>query len=355
MGVFINGIGSISPQKSWDAILSRDGIMDYHGRMVQCVEPETDTGLEDKYVRRMSRLIRLGWTAAKMAMDDAGGFRPDAIVTGSGWGSVLDSEKFLLSIYRNKENFLPPTPFIQSTHNAVSAQIAMLLDNYEYNMSYAHRSFAFEQALLDSMMRLEGKESQNVLCGGFDEITPNQFTLYDRLGWWRKEPAGTLGMIAEPAEGSIAGEGFNFFCLQNKPEENTYAELKWVETIITKNLAADSQIIEQLKQQRVDWVFAGLNGDLKSDRACRQVIRDLFPEGVNLAVYKHLCGEYLTAAGYALYAAARAIKAQRVPEVLKISAAKDSRDIRNILIYNQFQGTHHSFILLSSPGQKSFL
>ena len=52
---------------------------------------------------------------------------PDAIITGTGLGCLEDTEKFLTAMVTNKEEFLTPTSFIQSTHNTVSAQIALLL------------------------------------------------------------------------------------------------------------------------------------------------------------------------------------------------------------------------------------
>jgi hypothetical protein len=350
MGVFINGIGGISPQGDGvpgDSIPGLDNPREYHARMIQCPEPRLDTGLADKYLRRMSRLIRLGWTASKICLDDAGGLHPDAIITGSGWGSVGDSEKFLLSIYRNKENFLSPTPFIQSTHNAVGAQIAMLLDSYDYNMSYAHGSTAFEHALLDSVMRLQSGESKNILCGGFDEITENQFVLYDRLGWWRKEAASNLGMIENPSKGTISGEGYHFFFLQNKKTEKTYSQVKWVETKVSDNIAADSQIVERFKEHKVDWVFAGLNGDIESDRFYMYAIKALLKKELNIAVYKHLCGEYLTSSAFAMALAAKSIQVQQVPEIMKLSSRHETGEIRNILIYNLYKEKYHSFILLS--------
>ncbi len=376
MGVFINGMGSISPQgvgplrdsisSSWDSIsglhtepgvsrrLKRDSIsswkdsipIEYNARMIQCPEPDVDTGLSDKYLRRMSRIIRLGWTSAKLCLEDAGGLPPDAIITGSGWGSVQDSEKFLLSIYRNKENLLPPTPFIQSTHNAVGAQIAMLLENYDYNMSYAHVNFAFEHALLDSMMRIRDGSSKKILCGGFDEITQNQFTLIGRLGRWREEAVSNLELLDPVKKGTIAGEGYQFFFLQSEKNERTYAELKGVETIYTsdlKHIAADSQILAN----EIDWIFVGLNGDEANERVYKDFIRERWPDGVNVAAWKHLTGEYLAASAFGMWAAARAIHEQAVPGVMKIKEERPVKSIRNILIYNHYKGKYHSFALLS--------
>lgn len=350
MKVFINGIGSVSPQRSWDNRQFLPAIAEYNARMIQCMEPEVDPGLEDKYLRRMNRMIRLGWTAAKICLDDAGNVSPEAIITGSGWGSILDSEKFLLSIYKNHEKFLPPTPFIQSTHNALGSQIAILLENYHYNMCYAHSSFAFEQALLDGLLRIRSGDSRNVLAGGFDEVTPNQFTLYDRLGWWRTRPISNLNLLEGREDGTICGEGFSFFLLQDEKTANTYAEIATVATIPTSDPSdAIAAFKSALGERDIDWVFAGLNGDTRYDPVYGRILDKLFPSGVNVAAYKHLCGEYLTSSGFALWAAAKAIREQQVPDIFQIKTLKKPEEIRNILIFNAFKGNQLSFILLTKP------
>ncbi len=349
MRAFINGIGCVSPQRSWERGSFPEQVQEYHARMIQCQEPEVDTGLDEKYTRRMNRLIRLGWTASKICLDDAGNPHPDAIITGSGWGSVQDSEKFLLSIYKNKESFLPPTPFIQSTHNALGSQIAILLESFHYNMAYAHSGFAFEQAVEDALIRLENKESRNILVGGFDEITDNQFILYDRAGWWRKEPASNLSLIDHPAPGSLSGEGYSFFLLSDERKAHTYAEVDAVVTGYADNPATASRVRALLKDRRIDWVLAGLNGDQRYDPVYHEILGELFPGGVPLAAFKHLCGEYLTASGFAMWAAAHAIREQRIPGVMKINPGGTQAGIDNILIFNLHKGQQCSFILLSKP------
>jgi 3-oxoacyl-[acyl-carrier-protein] synthase II len=357
MKIYINGIGNVSPQKTWDHASFLDEVKEYNARMMQCLEPEVDPGLGEKYLRRMSRLIRLGWIAAKICLDDAGKQTPDAIITGSGWGSVLDSEKFLLSLYRNKESLLPPTPFIQSTHNVVGAQIALLLNNCSYNMAYAHSSFAFEHALHDGILGLKDGDYRNVLTGGFDEITANQFLLTDRLHRWRRQAVSNLHLFDTGAEGSIAGEGFTFFFLQDHKSDNTYVVLNDVMTLFsienTDMVVANALLFLErngLEPGMIDWVFAGINGDQFGDMVYQDVLTKLFPSGFNQAAWKHLCGEYLTSTAFATWAAAKALARQTVPDILRIKTCKSRPDITNILIYNHFKGIHHSFILLSYPG-----
>jgi 3-oxoacyl-[acyl-carrier-protein] synthase II len=357
MKIYINGIGNVSPQKTWDNASFLEKIQEYNARMLQCLEPEVDPGLDDKYLRRMSRLIRFGWVSAKICLEDAGNPAPDAIITGSGWGSVQDSEKFLLSIYRNRENLLPPTPFIQSTHNAVGAQIALLLNNFSYNMAYSHGSFAFENALQDSIMGLNSGDYTRVLAGGFDEITPNHFTMKSRLGRWRKNAVDNLQLYETESEGTIAGEGVTFFFLQPGLSENTYAEVIDVMTLFST--ANQDEIVTKarlflekngLEPGMIDWVFTGFNGDLEGDKLYREIISGIFPDGVNEAAWKHLCGEYHTSTAFAAWAAANVLKRQDVPDILKINTFEKKSKIRNILIYNHFKGIQNSFILLSFPG-----
>ena len=104
-----------------------------------------------------------------------------------------------------------------------------------------------------------------------------------------------------------------------------------------------------MRERQIDWVFAGLNGDRKNDQFYRDVIPEIFPGGVNVAAYKHLCGEYLTSTGFALWAAANAIRNQSVPEVFQVSRLKNPKEIRNILIFNHSKGNRYSIILLTRP------
>ena len=149
---------------------------------VSSVEPDykefiLDAGLR----RRMSRVIRMSVAAAIMTLKDAGIEKIDAIVTGTGWGCLADTEKFLISIIQNQERLLNPSAFIQSTSNTVGAQIALMRGDKHYNSTYVHGSSSFESALFDSSLLInEGKGC--VLTGGFDELTPTKSHLLGRMG-----------------------------------------------------------------------------------------------------------------------------------------------------------------------------
>lgn len=152
-----------------------------------------DAGLR----RRMSRVIK---SAVSTAMEALGGVEGistlDGIITATGWGCLADSERFLRNVIVDKEQLLNPTPFIQSTFNTVGGQIALLGHNHCYNVTYVNRSHSFEDALLDAMMRAEDGDSEHMLLGAFDEETPSQHRIMERMGAFRRVACGEGAMFA---------------------------------------------------------------------------------------------------------------------------------------------------------------
>jgi hypothetical protein len=92
-------------------------------------------------------------------------------------------------------------------------------------------------------------------------------------------------------------------------------------------------------------VLCGKSGDAKTDAGIDEVVLSLFPSS-STGVFKHLCGEYPVASAFACWAAARMLQEQRAPEI--IVERDKSRPLKNILIFNQYFGTHYSLILLKA-------
>ncbi len=149
--MYINGTGAISPQTTHTEDFPFS-VTEHEQVVLSCQEPDYKELIPPRTSRRMSRVIKMGVASALMALKDAGMEVPDAIVTGSGFGCMTDTEKFLESISENEEKFLNPSPFIHSTHNTISSQIALMLKCTGYNQTFVHGSFSFESALLDGMM-----------------------------------------------------------------------------------------------------------------------------------------------------------------------------------------------------------
>ncbi|MEI7664218.1 MAG: beta-ketoacyl synthase N-terminal-like domain-containing protein [Bacteroidota bacterium] len=348
---FINGIGLISPQKTADPKEFPAEIMEYTADYLKCIEPAYRSYIDPLQSRRMSRLIKMGITAAKIAINDAGCRMPGAIITGTGLGNVRDTEKILGEI-THEERFMNPTPFIQSTYNTISSQIAIQLQCHNYNSTYVHRTFSFESALIDGLMQIEEHTASEVLAGAIDEMTLNHLQITRRIGQWKMSPSNNLKILEYNTPGALAGEGAAFFVLGAEKSASTYAVLQDVKTCINigGSFQPDREINDFLEKNDlsagdIDLLMLGLNGDCMHDPVYKKFAGELFP-GRAQAWFKHLCGEYHTATGFGLWAAACILKNQVYPGILRFNQVVPP-GLKNILIYNQLNNTNHSFMLIS--------
>lgn len=312
MNIYIKGIGIIAPNYFTDDIAT-----DAVAEKMNCKEPDYTHFFDSRALRRMSRIIKLGSTAATIALKEANVEIPAAIVVGTGFGCLEDTSLFLRKMITNKEETLNPTPFIFSTHNTIAAQIAIQLKTHGYNSTYSHRNFSFESALMDGFLLLKEEEVNNVLVGGIDELTDDSFDLLKRLNYYKN---------------NIAGEGASFFFLSNEKGENAYAELKAIEFFSNITIEEAVEKVNALtKNISIDAIVIG-SEEHKLNENDKTILNSLQLEE-KAVFYKHLSGEYPTAIAYAFGLAAN---------YFKIGNAK------NVLIYNHYAETNHSFILLSA-------
>src|SRR5690606_23583999 len=110
---------------------------------VNVMEPQYKELIKPALLRRMSSVLKMG-TYSAMNCLSGGEITPEAIIVGTGLGCVRDTISFLEQSIHNDEQTLAPTAFIQSTHNSIGGQIALLLQNYRYNMTMVQNSVSFE-------------------------------------------------------------------------------------------------------------------------------------------------------------------------------------------------------------------
>ncbi|MCD8304792.1 MAG: beta-ketoacyl-[acyl-carrier-protein] synthase family protein [Prevotellaceae bacterium] len=141
---------------------------------VKSEEELTDMG---KYIkpfeaRRMGKLMKASILSSLKALEKAGIEVPDAIVTATAYGQVCNSEHLLASLAGSKEMTVSPTLFMQSTHNTLSANIAIQTHCHGYNITYSHGRASLEWALRDARRLIRSGRCGNVLVGYHDECTP---------------------------------------------------------------------------------------------------------------------------------------------------------------------------------------
>ncbi|MBU0763995.1 MAG: beta-ketoacyl synthase chain length factor [Bacteroidetes bacterium] len=355
MEAFIRSTCAVSPQTTWYNSGFLNAPRRFFSNRITAEEPDYKEFIPPIQIRRMSRFLKMGLTASHICLKESNTEHPDAIIVGTAMGNAEYLEKFLASMTVQQETNLSPTPFIQSTHNAIASQIAMLQQNHNYNMTYSHRALSFEWALLDALLLIREKEAANVLIGGIDLATDILFTNYGYLGYWKKETADNFAMLHAKTDGTILGEGAAFFVLSDEAGDNDYAVFRDVYTFLKpeSNTTIHEEIAafmarNGLSSDTTGMVLFGINGDQKYDRIYYDLQNTLFDKTkTHFCYYKSLCGEYFTSTSFACWMAAGVLKRKTIPDIIRISSAIHKFP-ENILIYNHFRNEEHSLILLSA-------
>ncbi|MDP4148394.1 MAG: beta-ketoacyl synthase chain length factor [Bacteroidota bacterium] len=341
METIIRAATALSPQQTFGRTSFPGELKDATGDRLRCAEPDYRNYIDPSLIRRMSRIIKMGVATARESLREAGIGIPDAIVTGTAYGCLSDTVQFLTRIIEQKEAMLSPTAFIQSTHNTVGGQIALMLRCHGYNNTFVHRGLSFESALLDATLLLEETDGTvfNVLVGSVEEVTDTSHAILRRFGMYRRYP--------------VAGEGAAFFVLTNgrRGEDDvkldavsTFYKPKGIEEIERRIVAFLAE--RQTGMEDIDLVITGRDGGKDGDAIYGQLLRSVFRAAVTIP-YKHLCGEYPTSASFALWFAVQILRSGTIPTALGFEETETGR-IRRILIYNHYLGIHHSLIMLSA-------
>lgn len=122
--------------------------------------------------RRMGKLMKATLLSSLMALKKAGVECPDAIITGTRFGCLENSEKLLRQLTDEGEQTVSPTLFMQSTHNTIGSAIAIKTRCHGYNMTYTQGADSLSWAIRDARMLLESGRYETVLVGCHDETTP---------------------------------------------------------------------------------------------------------------------------------------------------------------------------------------
>lgn len=347
--VYINSVASISAQKTFDNTQFLEEICSYSETVLPVVSPNYKDYIPAAAARRMAKGIKMGVVASKLALEEAELENVDAIITGTGMGCVRDSEKFVSAIIDNDEQYLTPTSFIQSTHNTVGGQIALGIGCKGYNFTYVHSSNSFESSLLDAKLMLQNDEANSILIGGVDEIGEHTTKLHKVVNHIKKGVVNSLEILNSNTEGTIFGEGANFFTLTNEKKASAYAEVVGVKLYNTLNTPITDIAEQFITSQKItladiDLVVLGNNGDITFEDNYNELTSGVF-ENTQQAYYKHLCGEFNTASSFGFWLASKTLKNQHLPKVVMLNDVKKS-SFNYVLLYNQYRGQNHSFTLL---------
>jgi hypothetical protein len=347
--LYIHHTSCISPQQTVDdADLNK--LSEPVEKKLNAIEPEY-ANIPPGVLRRMGKAVRMGVGAALLLLKNNP--VPDGIIIGTTNCGKEDSIKFLDQIVDYEEGMLTPLNFVQSTPNAVAAQIGLLTKNHGYNITHLQLGLSFEFAMMDADMMLAENPLNNYLLGAVDDISTNNYYTEEKAGWYKEVNIPNRKLFETNSPGSIAGEAAVMF-LVNGNETGSIAKINAVDTMHHEN---ESLVKDKFQDfiaknlpagEKIDLLLTGENGDnrlLKYYSSRESAIND----DVTIARFKHLSGEFSTATAMGIWLSCKILQEQTIPSHMIKKAAITKSRIKNILIYNCYRGIQHSFILLSAP------
>ena len=338
--MYIHQTTCISPQQTFSDI-NLEKLNVSVNNVLNVIEPKYED-IPLNILRRMGKAVRMGIGAALPICKTN---KIDGIIIGTANGGMEDCIKFLNQIKTFDEGKLTPTNFVQGTPNAIASQLGLLTKNNGYNITHVHRGLAFENALIDAQMYLSENPNNNILVGGIDEISTYNYNIEKLGGWYKNEIIKNSELYNNNTKGTIAGESVSMFLLNNN-EENAIAKIELIKTINTNNeieVAAQLKLI--LKNKNIDVLITGENSDNRLQKYF-EVCENIVNANTLIVRYKHFCGEFPTASAISLWLACEFIKNQNTPAHF-IKRKSTITSYNNILIYNNYKGEQHSFILVT--------
>ena len=304
------------------------------------IDPSFKEYISPIEARRMGRILKRALATSKEALKAADCDSVDAIMTGTGFGCIENTEFFLDALSNEGEQLLKPTYFMQSTHNTISSLVAIQTKNYNYNATYAHKGISFESALNDAWLQFSLGKIQSALVGCHDEMTETFHSIMKK--------GGVMGHDEERC-----GEVAVSVVLSRHPD-NHLCRLTGLKLLHQPTMDALKGALATLLREAgkslsdIDYILTGISGDHKSDAAYQAEAKALFGDKP-LLKYKHLFGENFTASGLGFYVAAQCLGAGRVPAHLFVDASQvTDKHPASILLFNRSDGKDYTFTLLEN-------
>lgn len=310
----------------------------YNVDFTRSIDPSFKEYVSPIEARRMGKILKRALATSKEALKASGLESVDAIVTGTGYGCIENTEFFLDALSKEGEQLLKPTYFMQSTHNTISSLIAIQIKNHGYNATYAHKGISFDSALYDAYLQFRLNKISSALVGGHDEMTE---TFYQIL-----KKGGVIGFDNE-----ICGEAAVSVVLSDK-QDNALCKLSGHKIIHQHGIDSLKEKVAKFLQENgktysdIDFILTGISGYKENDEEYMSETKALFGDRP-LLKYKNLFGDSFTVSGIGFYVAAQCLKSGFVPRNLFVNE-KDITEQRpnNILIFNRSDGTNYSLTLL---------
>ena len=322
-----------------------DNPIKYDVPFTRSIDPSFKEYISPIEARRMGRILKRALATSKEALKAAGCDTVDAIMTGTGFGCIENTEFFLDALSNEGEQLLKPTYFMQSTHNTISSLVAIQTKNYNYNATYAHKGISFESALHDAWLQFHLGKIGSALVGCHDEMTETFHSIMKK--------GGVMGQDDERCGEVAVSVVLSRHCEErSNPETKPLCRLTGLKMLHQPTMNDLMDAVTTMLQSAdrsladVDYILTGISGNHENDKAYLAETKTLFGDKP-LLKYKHLFGENFTASGLGFYVAAQCLKAGRVPSHLFVNANEASdKQPACIMLFNRSDGKDFTLTLL---------
>jgi len=257
--------------------------------------------LPKKQIRRLKRLPRLSLSLAAAALENSDStLSPSAVFFSTGWGSLSETDDFLLKLYKNDEKFSSPMDFIGSVHNAPAGQIAIMHGTTGPNITMTGGNYSFEQALIAASQLAPDNENP-VLVVGADEFQNRLSPLID------------LSVAKNP----IFSDGGGALCLKKSDKGIRVCPAFYQPA--DRSAAVVSSLVDQLggPEKIQDRFGALLTGIPAAERSVAETqINDFLSfSGIQMPVidYRKYIGDFASASAVAVIIAVHLVQQGHIP------------------------------------------
>ena len=343
--IYVLSAKQISMQQPLSEEWMQNPIM-YEVPFTRSMDPSFKEYVSPIEARRMGRILKRALATSKEALKAADCDTVDAIMTGTGFGCIENTEFFLDALSNEGEQLLKPTYFMQSTHNTISSLVAIQTKNYNYNATYAHKGISFESALHDAWLQFRLGKINSALVGCHDEMTETFHSIMKKGGVMGEDDE----RCSEVAVSVVLSNGVS--ALRQAQEFQPLCRLTGLKMLhqptMNDLMDAVTTILQSAERSLADvyYILTGISGNHKSDESYLAETKTLFGDKP-LLKYKHLFGENFTASGLGFYVAVQCLKASKVPAHLLVNANEATdKQPGCILLFNRSDGKDYTLTLL---------
>lgn len=322
-------------------------------------------------MRRMNTLSRLGMSAMRLALTDAGLESPRVsgaaagVAIGTTFGPVQTSVEYLNEYIQKGAALAPPQLFAESVANAPGSHIAIEWGFRGFNLTFTQRESSTMAALLFAATQLNKGTAEAAVVGGVEEMNDITFSVLDRIGALAHE-AGDVKEACRPYDrdrnGLMVGEGAAVFLLESLTsgsQESVYGIVSGFgiakdPTASISNWGTGDDAVSRamasaiedagLEPDQIDAIWGSANSSIPCDRLEYRAIQRFFGGAIPPVVAtKGLFGEYAAAGGLHLATALLALREQRLPAsagfvrgedemMLEVTRVTRDAELRHILV-----------------------